>query len=296
MLTKILLAFTVVCNFATLLGLWIAYEASPATLQLKIGHVLAWSGAIASAILYFFVAWLVMHGPKMHEANEADEADDLESEDAEYKQLFIEEQKAREKYQEQLTLAKLEIERLKPNPTVKDSDPLLEIKIADLRGKTMSDEPKEQACFDLINRGTQSPARFACIEDFNIGGYRVAFRSFPPSIQPFNNHESITPLYINNPDGTLCQYNIFEVCLYAWSELKNPKLYEWPIPIKATYQDDGRNLFEVHCDLVFCPSEYANRSRGQMNNDVIKTKNHKIRKVSPALSSVDWSGPVTAFP
>jgi hypothetical protein len=60
MLTKILLGFTMLCNFATLFGIWIAYEAAPATLQERIGHELSVCGAIASAILYFFVAWFVM--------------------------------------------------------------------------------------------------------------------------------------------------------------------------------------------------------------------------------------------
>jgi hypothetical protein len=206
---------------------------------------------------------------------------------------------ARNNYRGQLVLAVNECAQLKHelneiknvalDSSIKDSDPQIEIKLADLRGKTMSDKAEEQACFDLINRGKQSPAKFVCIEDFNIGGYRVAFRSFPPSISPFANHGSIFPLYINKPDGKLCTQTIFTVFSVAWSELHNPQLYELAIPIKATYQDEGRTLFEVRCDLVFYPLEHAERCTGKMGNTVIETKNHKWRKVAPASHPVDWS-------
>jgi len=175
-----------------------------------------------------------------------------------------------------------------PDASIKDSDPQLEIKVADLRGKTMSEKPTEQACFDLINRGKKSPANFACIEDFNIGGYHVAFRNFPPPIAPLGNHESVTPHYINKPDGRLCTNDIFTIFSAAWSDLKNPKLYEYVVQIKVTYQDDYRNLFEARCDLVFYPSENANRRLGQPAGPVLETKNHKLRKVAPSLARIDW--------
>jgi hypothetical protein len=172
-----------------------------------------------------------------------DEDASPENDDTDYKTLFLAESDARNKYQEQRAEVAIERDQLKneleqlkaqkPDTTVKDSDPQLEIKLADLRGRTMSQDPKEQACFDLINRGTQSPANFACIEDFNIGGYRVVFRNFPPPIRPHGNHDSITPLYINKPDGKLCDDDIFGVLYSAWGELRNPKLYEYTVPIKA---------------------------------------------------------------
>lgn len=176
-----------------------------------------------------------------------------------------------------------------PDTRVTDSDPQLEIRVADLRGITMSDDPKEQACFDLINRGKQSSANFACIEDFNIGGYRVVFRHFPPPIPPLGNHESITPFYINKPDGKLSNHTIFTIFAAAWGDLHNPKLYEYSIPLRATYQDDFRNLFEVRCDLIFHPFEHANRCIGQKGGPVVlETKNNTIRKVAARLSAVNW--------
>lgn len=60
MLSKTLLAFTIVCNCATLFGLWIAYEAAPATLQASFGHALLLCGATASIILYAVFANFVM--------------------------------------------------------------------------------------------------------------------------------------------------------------------------------------------------------------------------------------------
>ncbi|MGO9084171.1 MAG: hypothetical protein ACLQBK_03015 [Candidatus Sulfotelmatobacter sp.] len=174
---------------------------------------------------------------------------------------------------------------LTDNTLVKESDPQLEIKFADLRGKTMS---KDQVCFDLINRGKRSSANFACIEDFYIGGYRVAFRNFPPPIRPFGNHDSITPVYINNPDGTLSEKDIFGVFYDAWGALKNPKLYDLPIPIKATYQDDARNLFEARCDLVYYPGEHINSAHGK-SAKIIEVKNIKLRKVAAASAPVNWS-------
>jgi hypothetical protein len=60
MLAKTLLVFTIVCNFATLVGLWIGYEAAPATLQARIGHVLLLCGAIASIAAYVGFAIFVM--------------------------------------------------------------------------------------------------------------------------------------------------------------------------------------------------------------------------------------------
>jgi hypothetical protein len=69
MLTKILLAFTIVCNFATLFGLWVAYEASPATLQAQIGHALLLCGAVASILGYLAFAYFVMR-PVAHKTQE----------------------------------------------------------------------------------------------------------------------------------------------------------------------------------------------------------------------------------
>jgi hypothetical protein len=60
MLAKTLLGFSIVCNFATLLGLWIAYKNSPTPLQGQIGYILLLSGAAASIIAYLAFAWFVM--------------------------------------------------------------------------------------------------------------------------------------------------------------------------------------------------------------------------------------------
>jgi hypothetical protein len=60
MLRKSLLAFTIVSNFATFLGLWIAYQSAPASIQAKTGHLLLLVGAIASIVTYIVFAVFVM--------------------------------------------------------------------------------------------------------------------------------------------------------------------------------------------------------------------------------------------
>jgi len=178
--------------------------------------------------------------------------------------------------------------RLRLIPASKKTTLNLKIKFCDLRGNTMSRKSTEQACFDLINRGKHSRAQFVCIEDFYIGQYYVAFRTFPPAIPPFGQHESICPLYINEPDGKLSQKNIFDVFWDAYDSLKQPKLYELPIPVKTTYQDDSRNLFEARCDLVFYPNEHLKTPHGNHSDKVVEVKNLKLRKVAPATAPVDW--------
>lgn len=119
MLAKTLLPFTIVCNFATLFGLWIAYEAAPATLQARIGHELLLWGAGASIVAYVAFAFLVMR-PKINEAKDGNK--NLENGDIEdFRELFLREQDSRNKYQEQSTLAGLEIEQLKKDVSIQKS-------------------------------------------------------------------------------------------------------------------------------------------------------------------------------
>jgi hypothetical protein len=68
-INKILIGFSIVCNFATLLGLWIAYAASPATLQHRVGSILILCGAITSILGYLAFAWFVMRGKIDREAS-----------------------------------------------------------------------------------------------------------------------------------------------------------------------------------------------------------------------------------
>ena len=259
--------------------------ADPPAVQAVASHPVA--GLIVFAVL-FLIAGLLNSAPLLtrffRPKRADDETDSAETDEADFRQLFLEEQVSRDKYQDQYVKAreerdwlKNELDQLKaqrPEVSVKDSDPQLEVRFSDLRGKTMS---KDSYCFDLINRGKQSPANFACIEDLRLGGYHIAFRNYPAPIGPFGIHDSIMPLYINNPDGNLSRLDIFAVFDEVFSRLKNPKLYELPIPMRATYQDDARNLFEVRCDLVYRPGEH------------IEVKNQKIRRVAAAIPQVDWS-------
>jgi hypothetical protein len=60
MLTKILLGFGVVSNFATLIGLLITYMSAPVTVQSAVARILLLAGAGCSVILYFLLAWFVL--------------------------------------------------------------------------------------------------------------------------------------------------------------------------------------------------------------------------------------------
>jgi hypothetical protein len=275
--------------------IWMGYEAQN-TRQKTEDFVVA--AFLITSLAFLLVKLWRTPSPKASESEGATDADS-----ADYQQLFLDENLSREKCQDQLVQireerdqCRIELEQLKaqkPDTSLKESDPKIEIKIADLRGKTILKEPHEQACFDLINRGKQSPAMFFCIEDFQIGGYRVAFRNFPTPIAPFGNHDSVYPLYINNPDGSLCDQDMFTVFFYAWDDLHNRKKYEHTVPIRATYQDEARNLFEIRCDLVFYPQEHVNHQNPQLTGGtssvILEAKNQKIRKVSAATTPVNWS-------
>jgi hypothetical protein len=286
---------------------------APAQQQMAESHprravVTAW--VMPSVLALALVAAAVLNAVAASKRHREDEVigENGNENDTDYKELFVQENDARNKYQEQFVLAREERDRLrkeleelkaqKPDTSVKDSDPQIEIKVADLRGRTMSQEAKQQACFDLINRGKQAPATLACIEDFKVGNFQVAFRDFPPPIRAFGNHDSIYPAYINNADGTECKWHLFSIFYTAWQELNNPKLYEYAVSIKATYQDDARNLFEVRCDLVFYPHEFLSHM-GQRTTAIgpitsgttgviFETRNHKYRRVAPAVIPIDW--------
>jgi len=172
-----------------------------------------------------------------------------------------------------------------PDTSVKNSDPKIEVQFADDRGATPS---KDYAYFELINRGEQSEARLACIEDFHIGGHLVRFRKFAPPIPPFGHCANVYPFDINRPDGHLSDMDIFQVFYQEWDALHRMQLREFTVPIKVTYQDAARNLFEVRCELVFYPSEHLKHPERPNGVKVIEIKNQKIRKVAAALSPVNW--------
>lgn len=175
---------------------------------------------------------------------------------------------------------------LPPDTSVRDSDPKIEVEFADDRGATPS---KDYVYFELINRGQQSEARFACIEDFHIGGHLVRFRKFPPPIAPFGSCANICPFDINRPDGRLSDMDIFQIFYQEWESLHRPQLREFTVPIKLTYQDGARNLFEVRCDLVFFPTEHLKHPEQPNGVRVIVTRNQKLRKVATALNPINWS-------
>jgi hypothetical protein len=265
-----------------------------------IPHIPSWAVNVGLFVLALFgfiwIATLLARSRQLEGGSRLGtyEVGETQGENTDFEQLFLDEQSSREKYQDQFVKAREERDQLitkleeleaqKPNTDVTDSDPQLEIKFVDLRGQTIS----EEWCFDLINRGKHSAAHFACIHDFYIGEHLVAFRNYPRAIRPFGNHDSIAPLYINDPNRKLSERDIFSVFWGAFEALKNPMLYELSVPIRATYQDDAQNLFETRCDLVFYPGEYLKAPHGMHSDKVIEIKNTKLRKVASALTPINW--------
>lgn len=269
-----------------LLGLRALSQAPPPTLAAPTDH----------RPLYYFLAWLVsilysitmgyfIFGRKTEtNPRETDDSTGVEKTDFrqdEQQDQFLKVREERDKLRSELDHLKAQ----KPDTTVRDSDPQLEIKFVDLLSQTGSND---QVCFHLINNGRYSPAKFACIEDFYIGGHHVALRTFPPPIAPFGNYDSINNVCISNPDGKPSRKNIFSVFHDAWDALKNPNLYALPVPLRFTYQDDASNLFEGRCDLVYYPVEHGKRVLGK-DAKAIEVKNIKLRKVAAASTPVDWS-------
>jgi hypothetical protein len=171
-----------------------------------------------------------------------------------------------------------------PDTVVRANDPKLEVRFVDDRWSSASE--KDYVHFELINRG-QSEAQFACIEPFHLGSHRVNLvkHKIESLISPDHSSKSFY-VEIEQADKHLSALDIFDVSYLEWEALKSPQLHELKIPITATYQDAGRNLFETRCDLVFYPGEHVRKLPGVK---VLETKNHKWRRVATAIPRIDWA-------
>jgi hypothetical protein len=163
---------------------------------------------------------------------------------------------------------------------LRPSDPKLELRFVDDRKVSMSKD--DYAYFEFINHG-QSEARFACMEDFQIGGlgYRVKVLKTGYEIQP--DHSSTAIYFEIQKADNQPKLDIFDAFHEEWKALNKPQLDETKILIKLTYQDAVRNLFETRCELVFYPGAYFRNGRA------LETRNHKFRRVAAAMSPINWS-------
>jgi hypothetical protein len=287
MLTKILLGFTMMCNFATLLGLWIAYEAAPATLQARVGHVLTWSGATASAMLYFLVAWLVLR-TRAHEGSSNTRDSDAGDDDTDFRQLFLDEQSSREKYQDQFVMVREERDQLtneleqlkaqKPDTTLKDSDPKIEIEFRDERSHQGG-----KASLTTVNRGSNA-AKCIYLEPIRLKEHTVSFPTFSwylPSLRSENLDVVITR---NDGQANAMNMDFLGALHLEYRSFNDEKLHELIEPVIATYQDHVGNLFQTRCELVFSPSDYAESTWfGKRHLKAIEIRNQASKKIAAAI-------------
>lgn len=173
----------------------------------------------------------------------------------------------------------------KPDASVKDSDPRLEIKFVDDRFVSGSSSGGMYAYFDVINRA-QSHAKSAYIEDFYIRSHFVRMRHVIPALAP-GICKQLRYDVIDGPDGRDSKLDIFDVFHKEWESLHDAQIHELPVQIKVTYQDDFRNLFEIRCVLVFSPSNFL---RGRdATGPVLEIKNPRTRRVASVITPIDWT-------
>lgn len=88
----------------------------------------------------------------------------------------------------------------------------------------------------------------------------------------------------DNKSVTEIQKDLFGLFCRDYLALGDLTISEATKSVKATYQDSARNLFEVTCELIFDPSAHAGVRIGNRGpSPVIRTRNHKFRKVARAI-------------
>jgi hypothetical protein len=257
------------------------------------GAVIAWIMPSLLALAVLGAGALNFAASRRRQITDLGEVDDAETDNTDYRQLFLDEQISREKYQDQFVNVREERDQLKreldeirkalPDTGVKDSDPQITIRLVDDRFVSMSKD--DYAYFEFVNGG-QSDAMFACMERFQIGdlGYRVKPLKTGYAIPP--DHSSKSIYFEIEKAANAPKLDIFDAFYAEWDALKRPQLDHLKVILRATYQDGARNLFETRCELVFYPGAYFRKIAG---SKVIETRNHKIRRVAVAITPVDWT-------
>jgi len=169
----------------------------------------------------------------------------------------------------------LELERA-IEPTLKDSDPRIEIEFRDERHRQ-----GEDAYLTPVNRG-QTPAKFVCLEPIPLREHTVSFPTFGYYLAPVR-HENMRPVVSRN-DGGIDKNADFLAALYSeYEHLKDPP-FELIEPVIATYQDQVGNLFQTRCELVFNPSDYVDFTNfGKRHLKVIEIRNHTFKRKAAAI-------------
>jgi hypothetical protein len=197
--------------------------------------------------------------PSLPVTEREDTVDGTEDESTDFKQLFLDEQLSREKYQDQFVMVreerdqlKNELEQLKaqkPDTTLKDSDPKIEIEFRDERHRQ-----GEDVYLTPVNRG-QNWAKFVCLEPIPLREHTISFPTFSYYLAPVQG-ENMRPAVTRN-DGIIDKTDFLAALYSEYDHIGNPKPYELIEPVIATYQDRVGNLFQTRCELVFNPSNHV---------------------------------------
>lgn len=170
--------------------------------------------------------------------------------------------------------------------SVSESDPLVYPEFTDARATTGSDKKENEAYFTLVNRGA-SEARNIVLEPLEMDGLIVQFTRNRIAAPLLPNRETyFYPDVVtkDNKSVTEIQKDLFGLFCRDYLALGDSTISEATKSVKATYQDSARNLFEVTCELIFDPSAHADvRIGNRGTSPVIRTRNHKFRKVARAI-------------
>lgn len=165
---------------------------------------------------------------------------------------------------------------------LKDSDPKILLKFCDDRGFAVDKD--NEAYFALENHGG-SDAMCVCLDSLSFEKDVVQYKTGPrmniaPQRSKFFYLDFVT---LDNRTSDL--KDIFALIGKAWMLLGDPTIPGLSVPVRATYQDEMRNLFATECDLVFDPSAHFKVRAGGKGVVVLSTQNHRFRKLAVAVES-----------
>jgi hypothetical protein len=170
-----------------------------------------------------------------------------------------------------------------------ESDPKILIKFCDERSFT--EKKEDETYFSLENRGG-SDALCVCLESLRLADEVVKFTIIGPSLSIAPQRSKNFTWVVTADKGptiykTFPKKDIVALLAQNWMALGDATIPELSLSLKATYQDERRNLFETSCELVFDPSAHFKVLRaGQTGSiEVVSTRNPKFRKLAIAVES-----------
>jgi hypothetical protein len=193
--------------------------------------------------------------------------------------------RVREAYRQCDEERKTALQRNADSLSMSDSDPRVYPQFVDAR-MNGSDKRELQAYFTLINR-SESEARNIILEPIEMNGKIIQFTRHRLAAPLLPNREVCfypDVVTTDNKSVTDRERDLFHIFCLDYIALGDSTICEATKPVRATYQDSARNLFEVTCELVFDPSAHNDVRMGNRGpNPAIFTRNHRFRKVAIAI-------------